>query len=117
MHAGNDQITDGVGRQVIVESPTDLFTVHQNLTRKLTWKDNAKDLKCVASHIALDGAVRQTIKQINVRCEYMSNDSVPHSAAKTVILLYTYIPIHLAYMFHLSLCFPFAFSLKTSSVG
>ncbi|XP_021923812.1 fasciclin-3 isoform X1 [Zootermopsis nevadensis] len=63
---GDDQITDGLSRLEIVESPTNLFTVHQNLTRKLTWKDNAKDLKCVATHIALD-RVLSTIKQINVR--------------------------------------------------
>ncbi|XP_069684944.1 fasciclin-3 isoform X1 [Periplaneta americana] len=64
---GDEQILDGVQRPEVVESPTDLFTVHQNLTRKLTWKDNAKQLKCVASHVALDEGSRQTTKQIIVR--------------------------------------------------
>lgn len=64
---GDEQITDGLGPLKIVESPNDLFTVHQNLSRKLSWKDNGRDLKCVASHIALDGRPKQTIKQISVR--------------------------------------------------
>jgi hypothetical protein len=66
---GDDQITDGVGRPEIVESPTDLFTVHQNLSRRLTWRDNRKDLKCVATHIALDGEMKPTVIQISVRCK------------------------------------------------
>lgn len=64
---GDDQIMDGVGRPEIVESPTDLFTVHQNLTRRLTWRDNRKVLKCVATHIALDGEMKPTVIQISVR--------------------------------------------------
>lgn len=64
---GDDQIFDGMSRPETVETPNELFTVQQNLTRRLTWRDSGKDLKCVASHIALDDRPKQTTKQIFVR--------------------------------------------------
>jgi hypothetical protein len=97
LHAGDDQITDGISLPEIVESPTNLFTVHQNLTRKLTWKDNAKDLKCVATHVALDGTMLPTIKQIAVRCEYMRNDNALCNNFKYLSNSYAFLLIQLKY--------------------
>jgi len=66
-YIGDEQITDGVTRPEIMESGSDLFTVQQNLTRRLIWKDSGRDLKCTALHIALDDRPKQTTKQISVR--------------------------------------------------
>ena len=73
LFSGDDQVTDGVGREEVTETQGNLFTVSQNFTRRLTWKDSAKTLRCEANHPANDMRPLSTTKQISIVCKYEKN--------------------------------------------
>ena len=41
----------------------------QNVSRSLEWTDHGKEVKCVATHIALDRP-KETKVQLDVHCKY-----------------------------------------------
>ncbi|XP_044737272.1 fasciclin-3 isoform X2 [Chrysoperla carnea] len=52
----NDLLVEGLNEPIIINGLDDLQTVQQNLTRRLSPQDDSKQLRCVANHIALNGA-------------------------------------------------------------
>ncbi|KAJ9575513.1 hypothetical protein L9F63_007618, partial [Diploptera punctata] len=67
-YLGDDQITDGVSREDVTESlQGNLYTVTQNFTRRLSWRDSSKALRCEARHITYEyDRPMSTSKQISV---------------------------------------------------
>lgn len=75
----NDLLVEGLNEPIIINGLDDLQTVQQNLTRRLSPQDDSKQLRCVANHIALNGAgpeagpnagrTYQSSIQLNVKCK------------------------------------------------
>lgn len=69
LFSGSERIYDGLS-STLEEENDNLITISQNLTRKVTYMDHDKDLKCVASHIALrEGSINHSIHKISVLCK------------------------------------------------
>lgn len=64
-------LLEGLHQPTVYDVPNtpDLSTAAQNLTRRLQMTDNAKTLRCVADHPALDPSRSSAILQLAVKCE------------------------------------------------
>lgn len=65
---GDQPVTEGLSKvEKIKGTINDTWTVSQNLTREVTWKDNGKYLRCVSQHIALtNAALNESRVMLNV---------------------------------------------------
>ncbi|KAK7862707.1 hypothetical protein R5R35_005982 [Gryllus longicercus] len=66
----DQEVTRGLTNlETIHTTDRDLFTVKQNLTYQLSWRDHGKMLRCVAGHLALEDSNRnnQTSAAVNVK--------------------------------------------------
>ncbi|GLH08367.1 Fasciclin-3 [Gryllus bimaculatus] len=66
----DQEVTRGLTNlETIHTTDRDLFTVKQNLSYQLSWRDHGKMLRCVAGHLALEDSNRnnQTSAAVNVK--------------------------------------------------
>lgn len=74
--AGNETIHSGLSQMMIAEDARSqsgelTYSVMQNISRVLSWRDHGKKLRCVANHVALDDNRELSSEvDVQVRCEY-----------------------------------------------